>query len=320
MREQEPYTLGLDIGIASVGWCVLGGNRIIDLGVRAFDKAETAKEGDSLNLVRRTARLMRRRLARRAWRLTKLARVLKRHGVIADTRLFQPQHPFPHSLWQLRVAGLDRRLEAEEWARVIYHLCKHRGFHWTSRAEEKQAETDSKGEGGKVKQGLAGTTRLMRERGYRSTAEMVLAEFPEAQRNKQGDYGKALARELLGDELAKLFVSQRKFGSPHAGVELEEAILGNGDRKSGLFWVQKPALAGMDLLKMLGRCTFEKDEYRAPKASFTPERHVWLTRLNNLRIVVDGTTRPLNDTERNIALPLPYAYETDLSYKRLRTG
>jgi CRISPR/Cas system Type II protein with McrA/HNH and RuvC-like nuclease domain len=38
-----PYSLGLDIGIASVGWCVLGENHLIDLGVRAFDKAETAK-------------------------------------------------------------------------------------------------------------------------------------------------------------------------------------------------------------------------------------------------------------------------------------
>ena len=76
--ENQPYSLGLDIGVASVGWCALGENHIIDLGVRTFDKAETAKEGYSLNLVRRTARLMRRRLRRRAWRLTKLARLLKR--------------------------------------------------------------------------------------------------------------------------------------------------------------------------------------------------------------------------------------------------
>ena len=58
-----PITFGLDIGIASVGWAVLGENRIIDLGVRCFDKAETAKEGESLNLARRTARLMRRRVS-----------------------------------------------------------------------------------------------------------------------------------------------------------------------------------------------------------------------------------------------------------------
>ena len=77
-------TFGLDIGIASVGWAVLGEDRIIDLGVRCFDKAETAKEGESLNLARRAARLLRRRLRRRAWRLTKLARLLKREGLITN--------------------------------------------------------------------------------------------------------------------------------------------------------------------------------------------------------------------------------------------
>jgi CRISPR-associated endonuclease Csn1 len=327
MREETmpdktlgPLTFGFDIGIASVGWCVLGENRIVDLGVRAFDKAETAKEGDSLNLVRRNARLMRRRLRRRAWRLTKLARLLKREGLIADTKLFKKPHPFPQSPWQLRVAGLDRALGNEEWAQVIYHLCKHRGFHWISRAEEKQADADSKGEGGKVKQGLAGTAKLMKEKGYRSAAEMVLAEFPEAQRNKQGDYGKALSRVLLGEELSLMFKRQREFGNPHAAPELEAAVLGSGDRKSGLFWAQEPPLAGNDLLKMLGKCTFEKDEYRAPKASFTAERHVWLTRLNNLRIVVDGTTRGLNEQERRIALPLPYSQAGDFTHKQLRSA
>jgi CRISPR-associated endonuclease Csn1 len=333
-----PLTFGLDIGIASVGWAVLGENRIIDLGVRCFDKAETAKEGESLNLVRRMARLMRRRLRRRAWRLTKLARLLKREGLIADTNLFKkPPEKGQQSIssWQLRVAGLDRLLTAEEWARVIYHLCKHRGFHWISRAEEKAAEGDSKSEGGKVKQGLAGTKKLMQEKSYRTAAEMIQGEFAKqrikedgtaafnkngepitdgAARNKQGDYGKALSRALLSEELTQLFKRQRELGNPHASAALEAAIL---DRKSGLFWAQKPALAGKDLLKMLGHCTFEKEEYRAPKASFTAERHVWLTRLNNLRIVVDGTTRPLSEQERRIALPLPYQQASDFTYRQL---
>lgn len=311
------YTIGLDIGIASVGWCILGETHIVDLGVRAFNKAETAKEGESLNLARRSARLMRRRLFRRAWRLKKLARLLKNNGLIADTKLFKPEQPFATSLWQLRVDGLDRRLNDEEWARVIYHLCKHRGFHWISRAEAKQADGDSKSEGGKVKQGLAGTAKLMDKKGYRSAAEMVLAEFPEAQRNKQGEYRKALSRELLANELALLFAKQREFGNPHTASQLELAILGDGDKKSGLFWQQKPALAGADLLKMLGTCTFEKGEYRAPKASFTAERHVWLTRLNNLRIVTDGVTRQLTDQERLLAMPLPYRQAGDLTYKQL---
>lgn len=320
-KSQQALTFGFDIGIASVGWCVLGENRIVDLGVRCFDKAETAKEGDPLNLARRAARLMRRRLRRRAWRLVKLARLLKRSGLNCD-----PRQPSTVSPWKLRVEGLDRRLSDDEWARVIYHLCKHRGFHWISRAEEKKAEGDKK-EGGKVKQGLSDTQRRMTEKGYRSAAEMVLAEFPDAQRNKAGDYGKALSRLLLADELALLFRRQRELGNPHSGAELEASILGNGDRKSGLFWEQKPPLAGADLLKMLGRCTFErkggpdgKGEYRAPKASFTAERHVWLTRLNNLRIVVAGITRPLSEDERRIALPLPYKQAGDFTYKQLRSA
>ena len=319
----ESHTIGLDIGIASVGWCVLGERRIIDLGVRAFDKAETAKEGESLNKVRRDARLMRHRLQNRAWRLTKLARRLKKYGLIENIAVLKAppcNGQKTPNLWALRVAALDRCLSPEEWARVIYHLCKHRGFHWISRAEEKKADEDKTGEGGKVKQGLAGTKKLMAENGYRSVAEMVLAVFPTAQRNKAGDYGKALSRVLLAHELAQLFQRQRELGNRHADSGLEETILGQGDRQGGLFWQQKPALAGAQLLAMLGKCTFEKSEYRAPKASFTAERHVWLTRLNNLRIVVDGSTRPLNEAERLHALPLPYKQAGDFTYKQLHAA
>lgn len=322
------YIFGLDIGIASVGWSVLDDRRIVDLGVRCFDKAETAKEGDPLNLTRRQSRLLRRRLYRRAWRLTKLARLLKYEGLIDDARLFSNSPSFSEldqttgksivtSAWELRREGLDRLLNPTEWARVIYHLCKHRGFHWTSKAEEAKADSDA--EGGRVKQGLKGTKALMEEKGYRSAAEMILSEFPGAQRNKRGQYDKALSRVLLGQEMALLFATQRRLGNSHASERLESLVLGTGDLRSGLFWQQKPALSGADLLKMLGKCTFEKSEYRAPKASFSAERHVWLTRLNNLRVVDDGRARPLNEAERAIALPLPYQTE-NFKYKSLKNA
>lgn len=56
------YALGLDIGIGSVGWAVLRNqpngepDRIQDLGVRIFDKAEQPKTGASLAAPRRDAR------------------------------------------------------------------------------------------------------------------------------------------------------------------------------------------------------------------------------------------------------------------------
>jgi CRISPR-associated endonuclease Csn1 len=86
---------------------------------------------------------------------------------------------------------------------------------------------------------------------------------------------------------------------------LQSAILGNGDRKSGLFWSQKPALSGVRPPENARSLHLRKgSEYRAPKASFTAERHVWLTRLNNLRIVMNGITRPLNEQERQLG-PCP---------------
>lgn len=317
-QKFDNLTFGFDIGIASVGWAVLNEKRIVDLGVRCFDKAETAKEGESLNLARRTARLLRRRLRRRAWRLTKLTRLLKREGLINDVNILKqpPAKGFKTpNLWQLRVDALHRKLTAEEWARVIYHLCKHRGFHWVSKAEKLKDE-EGASETGKVKKGLAATNTLMKQKGYRTAAEMVLAEFPDAQRNKQGEYSKALERELLDKEFQTLFEAQRNFGNPHTLAAFQEKLL---NRKTGLFWAQKPSLSGEALLKMLGKCTFEKTEYRAPKASFTAERHVWLTRLNNLRLVVDGTIRPLSVDERRLVIDLPYNQASDLKYKQLKS-
>ena len=96
---------------------------------------------------------------------------------------------------------------------------------------------------------------------------MVLAEFPDAQRNKRGDYGKSLSRVLTADELRQLFDSQRTPAIPSRASNFQDALLGSGDRKSGLFWSQKPPLSGENLQKMVGKCTFERDEFRAPKAS-----------------------------------------------------
>lgn len=307
--------IGLDIGVASVGWAVINEKRIVDLGVRCFDKAETSDKGEPLNLARRQARLLRRRLCRRAWRLTKLARLLKREGLIDRTGFFKTQPSFQNGVWNLRVEGLDRLLEPIEWARVIYHLCKHRGFHWMSKAEEAKADADD--EGGRVKKGLQATQRLMREKGYRTAAEMVMKEFPDAQRNKNGQYDKALSRVLLDAELKALFETQRSYGNSYASIEFEAQIRGTTEKRGGLFWEQKPALSGVNLLKMLGYCTFEKSEYRAPKASFSAERHVWLTKLNNLRVIVDGQSRALSNDERSKILHLPYQKET-VKYKTLK--
>jgi len=180
---------------------------------------------------------------------------------------------------------------------VIYHICKHRGFHFPRKSEAESSE------GGRVKQGLERTRELLRANSYRSLAEMMLEEYPVHQRNKRGDYGQSLPRELLADELKLLFSRQREFGNPHAGEDFEDEVL---DPRNGLLWQQKPALTGEAMLNLLGKCTFERDQHRAAKHTWSAERFIWLGKLNNLRISIDGDTQALSEAMRDTVVDLPY--------------
>lgn len=310
MPKPDNYTLGLDIGMASVGAALLADDHIIALFVRTFDKAETAKEGESLNKIRRDARLTRRRIRRRAHRLLRLRRLFKRIGLLPtnlDKTALSADNLSP---WQLRAEGLDRRLDPQEWAAVLYHLVKHRGFLSNRKSE---AKTDAKA--GEMLGGVSVNQQRLTKGGYRTIGEMAWKDdhFHAAKRNKDGDYSHTFARADLVNELHALFDRQRILGNLIANNEFEAAV-------QGLLLARRPTLSGDRLLKMVGKCTFEPGEYRAPKASHTAERFVWLTKLNNLRISGIGVTRPLTEDERQTLIHLPFTKaKTKLTYKQVRT-
>jgi CRISPR-associated endonuclease Csn1 len=325
VKTAGPLTIGLDIGIASVGWAVLTPDRIVALGVRAFDKAENEK-GEPLNLARRMARTTRTRLERRALRLKRLRRLLRDSGLVpsADAETFatppRSRDDPANDPWHLRAQALDRRLAPDEWARVLYHLVKHRGF-YAARKSEMITEAAAKDEKSKEKQGLlAGVKRTAQLLGapeqprYRTLGELAAKDeaFVQAKRNKAGAYTNSFSRLLLRDELRTLFNRQRELGNPKTDESLHKQV-------DDLFWHQKPALSGDAMLKLLGRCTFEKDEFRAAKRTWSAERFVWLTRINNLRITYNGERRALTETERRVAIDLPYVQKTQpVTYKHLR--
>lgn len=68
---------------------------------------------------------------------------------------------------------------------------------------------------------------------------------------------------------------------------------------------------------MLGKCTFE-DEYKAAKNTYSAERFVWITKLNNLRIQENGLERALNDNERLMLINQPYE-KAKLNYAQVRS-
>lgn len=304
-NEKTSYTLGLDIGVASVGAALLGDGRIHGLYVRTFEKAETDKEGESLNKIRRDARSTRRRLRRRAHRLLRLRRLFKKEGLLSSS---EPELlKTALSPWQLRAIGLDRQLGNTEWAAVLHHIVKHRGFQSTRKSELKEDE--------KVGQMLSGVSRnqqLMQDGNYRTIGEMAALHpvFAVAKRNKGGSYTNTFARADLEDELHQLFASQRKHGSEFASPEFEQQV-------HTILMQRRPALSGDALMKMVGRCTFETQEYRAPKASHSAERFVWLTRLNNLRLNTLGKIRELTAEEREQLIELPFK-QAKLTFKQVR--
>ena len=84
-----------------------------------------------------------------------------------------------------------------------------------------------------------------------------------------------------------------------------------------LLMTQRPALSGDAVQKMLGHCTFEPTEPKTAKNTYTAERFVWLTKLNNLRILEQGSERPLTDTERATLMDEPYR-KSKLTYAQAR--
>ena len=315
------YRIGLDIGIASVGWAAIltddkgEPEHIIDLGVRVFDKAEMPKDGSSLAAVRREARSSRRVIRRRRHRLDRIKILLQDSGLINIEqfmdRYYSPGLP---DVYRLRYEGLDRILSTEEFAQILIHYAKHRGF-----KSNRKAETESK-ENGQVLEALESNQKLLEKKNYRTVGEMLFLDekfriknsFNEevvfTPRNKSGNYHHMIRRSMIVQEIQTIFEKQRSLGNLYATKELESKYLelvtaqrsfdmGPGCQADG-----NPSPYAVDGFRnRVGMCTFEKEEKRAPKASFTAEWFVALQKINHIRIVaINGENRLINEEERRL--------------------
>src|ERR1039458_5836943 len=109
----QSYVLGIDLGSASLGWAAISLDEtgkpsgLLRAGVRIFDPAvtgDTEKGQDESNAVaRRTARLIRRQLRRRAARQSDLFGLLQRHSLLppyegAEADASQQRHSILNTL------------------------------------------------------------------------------------------------------------------------------------------------------------------------------------------------------------------------------
>ena len=328
------YTLGLDIGIASVGWAVLENNidgepiKIERLGVRIFDKAEQPKTGASLAEPRREARGQRRTIRRRRHRKDRIKQLIQQNGIMTRVEMAEMfEHlQFETSVYELRVQALERALTKQEFVRVLIHLAQRRGYKSNSKSEEAKDK-----ENGKVKSAISENKKCMEENGYRTIGEMLLNDDrfwkcnPDGTKifvphNHPDDYRTTVERSMVEDEIRFIFSRQHALGVPYATSEFEEAYLEiwgsqrNFDEGPG----GKSPYGGNMIEKMLGHCTFEKDEPRAAKGSYSAEYFRLLQDVNHLRLVKnDGESCALTREQKQIYIDLVMK-SAAASYAQLR--
>lgn len=316
---KHPYGIGLDIGIASVGWAVVALNEnaepygLIRCGSRIFDAAEQPNTGESLAAPRREARSTRRRLRRRSLRKADLYELMAQNGLPGRAEIEEAvQAGHLPDIYALRVQALDGPVTAMDFARILLHLMQRRGFRSNRKADDAQKD-------GKLLQAIDANTRRMEENHYRTVGEMMYRDpvFAEHKRNKSENYLSTVRRDQIVEEAVQLFAAQRQYGAAWASPEMEAEYLTILTRQRS--FAEGPGgdspYRGM---QKVGPCALEgKSERRAPKATFAFEYFTLLQKINHIRIAENGVNRILTTEERQELLSA--CYRTDkLDFARIR--
>ena len=147
MNKPENYTLGLDMGVASIGWAVVSKeDEFLDSGVRIF-QAGVANFGTGkdthLNQERRSARGARRRNSRKANRKKDIRTALSEVGWIPDSPE-ELDNWNSLDVYDLRSRGLKEKITLKEFGRIILNLNQRRGFLSLRKSEVNAAEGKDK--------------------------------------------------------------------------------------------------------------------------------------------------------------------------------
>ncbi len=268
--------LGLDIGVASVGWGIIDENyNIIDCGVRIFN--ENRAEGNEL---RRTMRSCRRRIRRLQHRLQRLEKVLsKALGIDRPSDV--------GNIYQIRCRGLEEQLTKEQLFAAVMHLAKRRGTHFLT------AEDFSKTNGEKS------TEEILREQaeGLKDKYVCQIQYEKFLQHGKVRGIENKFPNKEYRKELVALLTKQGEFypGIKAAADKILEIYdsrrhysVGPGGPKSptpyGCYrYDEQGNIIKVNLIDIMrGKCTFFPEEKRIAHNAYTACLFNLLNDLNNM--------------------------------------
>lgn len=323
-EKPERLILGLDLGETSVGWVMAeagtnGPCRILQTGARVFDSAMdgdyASGNAESRNVARRDARSRRRLLERRGRRMARLRHILTSAGLLPEMdegnlaaefaaldsalmancatpkRIPLSEAEAYHLLRQvfhyhLRALALDRKLEPFEFGRALYHLAQRRGFLSNRKSPPKKDE-----DAGKVKGDIAKLAKNMEEDGMRTLGEYFSKLDPHQKRIRS----RWTSRQMYKDEFEQVWTSQAAFHPDVLTDKLKRIV-------HRAIFHQRPLKSARHLI---GKCAFEKNRRRAPKALPLFQRFRLLQKLVNTEVITpDGVVEPLTDAQRKTLLAI----------------
>ncbi|AYE37686.1 type II CRISPR RNA-guided endonuclease Cas9 [Companilactobacillus zhachilii] len=296
----DRISLGLDIGVASVGFSVLNidQGKVVELGARLFN----AKVAEG-NQDRRSMRGSRRLLNRKKQRRQDTAKLFEKFGLIAnyDKENFSELFDNNENPYELRVKGLTEQLTKNELAESLYQIVKRRGISYDLKdADFEDGGTD-----------YSSSLRLNNQALENKTPA-------EIQLQRLNEFGAVRGKVVVGDDLdsqkvllnvfptkayekeaQRIIAMQKKFYPDILTDEFEKQyysiltrkrdyFVGPGNEKSRTdYGIYKTDGRTLDNLfeELIGHDKVYPDELRASAASYTAQLFNVLNDLNNLRIL-----------------------------------
>lgn len=296
------YRIGLDVGITSTGYAVLKTDKnglpykILTLDSVVYPRAEDPQTGASLAEPRRIKRGLRRRTRRTKFRKQRTQQLFIHSGLLSKPEIEQilatPQTKY--SVYELRVAGLNRRLTNSELFRVLYFFIGHRGFKSNRKAELNPENEADKKQMGQLLNSIEEIRKDIAEKGYRTVGELYLKDpkYNDHKRNKGyiDGYLSTPNRQMLVDEIKQILDKQRELGNEKLTDEFYVTYLLGDENRSGIFQAQRDfdegpgagPYAGDQIKKMVGKDIFEPTEDRAAKATYTFQYFNLLQKMTSL--------------------------------------
>ncbi len=261
----QSYTLGLDIGSNSIGWALVDpkNEKIVGAGVRVFQEGvdrDTKGAEISKNATRREARGARRSRKRRNYRKDKLLRMLVRAGLLPAEQE-ELEKKFETDPYILRAKGLEGKLKAHEFGRVLYHINQRRGF-WSNRKTSK-----SKDDGVVIKEATE-LSKAIKGAGCRTLGEYFSKADPHEYRIR----GHYTFRSMYEEEFEELWKTQAQYHDVLTD-ELKRQV------KDETIFYQRPLRWDPETI---GDCDLEPGHKRCPRSNYFARRFRILQTVNNL--------------------------------------